>query len=130
MRDLIEDLHKEKFQLILATSSAKITLTKIFNRFGLFPYFKHIVSGEDFPKSKPEPAIFLEAVRLSGQPGKHCIIIEDSTNGILAANAAGVFCIGYQSKASGAQDLSTADKIINDFYILNSQVIRDFGFVK
>lgn len=130
VRNLIESLYKDNFQLLLATSSARVTLTKIFDRFGLFPYFKHIVSGEDFPKSKPDPAIFLEAVKLSGQPKENCIVIEDSTNGVIAANRAGIFCIGYKSKASGDQDLSTADQIINDFSNLDSDAIRAIGLVK
>ncbi|CVK16031.1 MAG: HAD family hydrolase [Apibacter sp.] len=130
VRNLIESLYKDNFQLILATSSARVTLTKIFDRFGLFPYFKHIVSGEDFPNSKPDPTIFLEAVKLSGQPKENCIVIEDSTQGVIAANRAGIFCIGYRSKASGDQDLSTANKIISDFSILNSDTINTVCLVK
>ncbi len=126
MRKLIESLHEEKFQLILATSSARVTQTRIFTRFKLFPYFSHIVSGEDFPRSKPDPAIFLKAVELSGEPKDHCIIIEDSSNGIKGANAAGVFCIGYKNKASGDQDLSAADLIITDFSQLTTDMIKDF----
>lgn len=125
MRNLIEKLYKEKFQLILATSSARVTLTKVFNRFKLFPYFSHIVSGEDFPKSKPDPAIFLKAVELSKKTKQNCIIIEDSTNGVLAANAAGVFCIGYSSERSGDQDLKNANMIIHHFNELTPQIIKD-----
>lgn len=125
MRNLIENLYKEKFQLILATSSARVTLTKVFNRFKLFPYFSHIVSGEDFPKSKPDPAIFLKAVELSKKTKQNCIIIEDSTNGVLAANAAGVFCIGYSSERSGDQDLKNANMIIHHFNELTPQIIKD-----
>lgn len=124
MRNLIENLYKEKFQLILATSSARVTLTKVFNRFKLFPYFSHIVSGEDFPKSKPDPAIFLKAVELSKKTKQNCIIIEDSTNGVLAANAAGVFCIGYSNERSGDQDLKNANMIIHHFNELTPQIIK------
>ncbi|TWP27736.1 HAD family hydrolase [Apibacter muscae] len=125
VRNLIESLYKENFQLILATSSAKATLSKVFTRFNLYPYFTHIVSGEDFPQSKPNPAIFLEAVRLSGNSKQNCIIIEDSTNGIKAANASDVFCIGYKNVASGDQDLSTADLVIDDFNTLTIDKIRN-----
>lgn len=130
VRNLIEDLYRNNFQVILATSSARVTLTKVLDRFRLFPYFKHIVSGEDFPKSKPDPAIFLEAVRLSGQPKENCIVIEDSTNGVIAANKAGILCVGYQSDASGNQDLSTANLIINDFSMLNSNNIDSIFLIK
>jgi HAD superfamily hydrolase (TIGR01509 family) len=115
VEDLISDLHSNGMQLILASSSAKVTIDRIFKRFGLYRYFSHIVSGEDFPKSKPDPAIFIEAVRLSGEPAASCVVIEDSTNGIKAAKAAGIFTIGYDSANSKLQDLSDADLVVRHF---------------
>ncbi len=124
VENLIKDLHSGGMQLILASSSAKVTIDRIFKRFGLYQYFSHIVSGEDFPKSKPDPAIFIEAVRLSGQPVENCVIIEDSTNGIKAAKAAGIFTIGYDSANSRLQDLSQADLVIKHFDELSVDEIR------
>ncbi len=112
---LIHELHSANFQLILASSAAKSTIDRVFKRFNLFPYFSHLVSGEDFPESKPNPAIFIEAQRLSGNEKSNCIIIEDSTNGIQAANAAGIFCVGYKSEHSKNQSYETADLVINHF---------------
>ncbi|WP_309640511.1 HAD family hydrolase [Flavobacterium sp.] len=124
---LIKDLHRNGMQLILASSSAKVTIDRIFNRFGLHQYFTHLVSGEDFPQSKPHPAIFEHAAFLSQTPRENCIVIEDSTNGIKAANAAGIYCIGYNSVHSKMQDLSTADQVIQRFDELNFEVIRNIG---
>ena len=92
---LIKDLHQNGIQLILASSASKVTIDRVFRRFDLYPYFTHIVSGEDFPKSKPHPAIFEFAASLSIAPIENCIVIEDSTNGVLAAKAAGIYCVGY-----------------------------------
>lgn len=125
VKNLIEDLYNNGIQLVLASSSAKVTIARIFKRFELYPYFSHIVSGEDFPKSKPHPAIFEKAAELSGTPKEECIIIEDSTNGVKAANAAGIYCIGYDSEQSKLQDLSTADKVIRHFNELNAQTIKN-----
>ena len=74
--DLIQDLHRNGMQLVLASSSAHVTIQKIFERFGLHQYFTHIVSGEDFPKSKPHPAIFEHAAFLSKTAIENCIVIE------------------------------------------------------
>ena len=120
---LIKDLHQNGLQLILASSSAKVTIARIFNRFELHKYFSHIVSGEDFPKSKPHPAIFEKAVALSGTPVQNCIVIEDSTNGIKAAKAAGIYCVGYDSLHSKLQDYSLADMIISHFDELSFEKI-------
>ena len=106
---LIIDLHANGIQLILASSASKVTINRVFKRFGLSSYFSHIVSGEDFPNSKPHPAIFEHAASLSVAPKENCIVIEDSTNGVLAAKSAGIFCVGYLSENSKLQDLSQAD---------------------
>ena len=123
VEDLIKDLHKNGMQLVLASSSAKVTIDRIFNRFDLYKYFTHIVSGEDFPQSKPHPAIFQHAAFLSGTPIENCIVIEDSTNGIKASKAAGIYCIGYDSPNSKLQDYSLADEVVFDFKELSFERI-------
>lgn len=124
VEDLIKDLHQNGIQLVLASSSATVTINKIFNRFGLHQYFTHIVSGEDFPKSKPHPAIFQHAAFLAETLPENCIVIEDSTNGIKAAKAAGIYCIGYDSFHSKMQDYSMADRVITNFVELSFETIQ------
>ena len=125
VRNLIVDLHQNGVQLILASSASKVTIERVFNRFKLHDYFTHKVSGEDFPKSKPHPAIFEHAASLSLAPKEECIVIEDSTNGIIAAKAAGILCIGYNSVHSKNQDLSIADYVVNHFDELNYALVKD-----
>ena len=128
VENLIKDLHQNGMQLIVASSASKVTIDRVFTRFNLHQYFSHIVSGEDFPQSKPHPAIFEHAASLSIAPKENCIVIEDSTNGVKAANAAGVFCVGYQSFHSKDQNLATADIVINDFNAINAKTVSNFGF--
>ena len=127
VEDLIKDLHTNGIQLILASSASKTTIERVFNRFNLHQYFTHKVSGEDFPKSKPHPAIFEHAASLSIAPKEHCIVIEDSTNGIQASVSAGIFCVGYNSFHSKDQDLSKANTIVQHFNELNFEKIRDLN---
>ena len=124
VRTLIEDLHQNGIQLILASSASKVTIDRVFTRFGLHDFFTHIVSGEDFPKSKPHPAIFEHAASLSIAPKENCIVIEDSTNGVKAAKAAGIYCVGYESVHSKDQNLNEADKVITHFKELNATIVK------
>lgn len=128
VENLIKDLHQNGMQLIVASSASKVTIDRVFTRFNLHQYFSHIVSGEDFPQSKPHPAIFEHAASLSIAPKENCIVIEDSTNGVKAANAAGIFCVGYQSFHSKDQNLATADIVINDFNAINAKMVSHYGF--
>jgi len=122
---LIKELHENGIQLILASSASKVTIERVFTRFGLHEYFTHVVSGEDFPKSKPHPAIFEHAASLSIAPKENCIVIEDSTNGVRASKAAGIFCVGYNSIHSKDQDLSEANMVINHFNELGFNEVKN-----
>ncbi len=124
VKDLIIDLHTNGMKLLLASSASKRKIEKVFTRFGLHQYFDATISGEDFEFSKPDPAIFLEAVKKSGFTKDECVIIEDSTNGIKAAKAAGVYCIGYESEHSMGQDTSLADTVITNFKELDFEKIK------
>ena len=125
VEDLIKDLYSNGMQLVLASSSANVTIERIFDRFNLHQYFTHIVSGEDFPKSKPHPAIFLKAAELAQTPVENCIVIEDSTNGIQAAKSADIYCVGYDSFHSKLQDYSKADRVIAHFNELDFNTIKN-----
>ena len=125
VENLIKDLYNNGIQLIVASSASKVTIDRVFKRFHLHQYFSDIVSGEDFPKSKPHPAIFEHAASLSMAPKNDCIVIEDSANGIQAAVSAGIFCVGYNSEHSKLQDLSKADLIINHFNELSAEKIKN-----
>ncbi|WP_159799058.1 HAD family phosphatase [Flavobacterium sp. MK4S-17] len=127
VKQLIMELHNKGMKLILASSASKRKIEKVFTRFELHPYFYAKISGEDFEYSKPHPAIFNEAAEKSGFPKEQCIVIEDSTNGIKAAKAAGIYCIGYKSGHTILQDTSEADRVITDFSQLNFDIIRNIN---
>lgn len=127
VKDLIVDLYFNGMQLVVASSSEMEIIDKVFERFDLDKYFTHKVSGNDFPESKPNPAIFLKAAELAQTPVENCIVIEDSTNGIKAAKAAGIYCIAYKSEGVESQNQSLADSIINNFKELNFQIIKNIN---
>lgn len=127
VENLIKNLHHNGFEIIVASSASKVTIDRVFKRFQLHQYFSHIVSGEDFPKSKPHPAIFEHAASLSKFPKNECIVIEDSWNGVEAAVNAGIFCVGYNSLHSKMQDISKANIVVNHFDELSIEQIKTFN---
>ncbi|OON69427.1 HAD family hydrolase [Hymenobacter sp. CRA2] len=122
-RELVLDLYQAGVPLQLASSASHETIDRVFTRFQLYPYFQNRVSGEEFPQSKPNPAIFLRAAELAGMPPQACLVIEDSANGVTAAKAAGMYCVGYRSAHSGGQDLHFADHIVADLRELSAASI-------
>ena len=97
---------------MLASSASMFTINNIFNKFELNKYFIAKLSGADLKASKPHPEIFINAAKASGFKKEECLVIEDSTNGIKAANSAGIYCVGFNSYHSKNQDYTNADLTI------------------
>ena len=116
---LIQDYHRNGLTLVLASSASMENINRIFDRFDLNQYFVAKISGADLKASKPHPEIFIKAAELAGEKPEYCMVIEDSTNGIKAANAADIYCVGYKSANSRNQDYSRANKVISDFQEIN-----------
>lgn len=122
VEETIKYFYKKGIKLILASSSAMINIDRVFNRFDLQQYFLAKISGADLTASKPHPEIFEKAVLLGKTEKRNCIIIEDSDNGIKAANDAGIFVFGYDNPLSENQTLENADVIISNFKELRTYI--------
>jgi HAD superfamily hydrolase (TIGR01509 family) len=117
--ELILDLYKSEFQLIIASSSSRKIINTVLKKFNLSKYFSFIVSGAELIHSKPNPEIFHEACKISSTKPERCLVIEDSENGVKAAKSANMSCVAYRNPNSGNQNLSSADLVINDFISFN-----------
>lgn len=113
--DRIKDYHANNMTLVVASSASMPGIIQIFERFNLNQYFSAKFSGADLKESKPHPEIFLKAAESTGFKKSECLVIEDSTNGIKAAHAANIFCVGFKSPHSSHQDYSLANKVVSSF---------------
>ncbi len=108
--DILNYLTETDIPIAVASSSSPAMIEAILKKSGLTKYFNLTVSSVETGKSKPEPDVFLlTASRLNIKP-EHCMVIEDSENGIKAAKAAGMLCIAYRNSEE-----SSADEIISEF---------------
>ena len=124
--DLIKDYHANGMTLVVASSASMPNINRVFDRFDLNPFFTAKFSGADLKQSKPHPEIFIKAAKATGFDKSECMVIEDSTNGIRAAHAAGIFCTAFKSPHSFGQDYSLADLIISDFKAITFSKISQF----
>lgn len=115
VEEIIKHFYTKGITLILASSSAMVNIDRVFNRFNLTPYFAAKISGADLTESKPHPEIFNKAAILAKTPKENCIVIEDSDNGIKAANDAEIYVFGYANKLSEGQTLENANCVIDNF---------------
>ena len=103
------------YKLTIASSSLTQNIEFVLEKFNLQKYFNGYIGGDMVKKTKPEPEIILKAAELSGLKPEECIVIEDSTNGLKAAKAAGCKAIGYLYEGRNPQDLSLADIVFDKF---------------
>ncbi|EMC22614.1 HAD family hydrolase [Streptococcus mutans] len=87
---ILEKLKQHQFKIALASSSTKSDILLALNKTGIYDYFDLVLSGEEFPESKPHPAIYNEAAYQLGFPKSELLIIEDSEKGIAAGVSAGI----------------------------------------
>ncbi|EJL74966.1 HAD family hydrolase [Chryseobacterium populi] len=126
VRKLIEHYHENGIKLILASSATMTTINMVFEKFGLAKYFSGKISGADLKESKPHPEVFLLAAEMAGEPVENCMVIEDSTNGILAAHRAHIFCAAYKSEHSKNQDYTLANIVVSDYSELELDKISNY----
>lgn len=115
VKELIENYFENNIKLVLASSASMTTINMVFEKFELEKYFIGKISGDELKESKPHPEIFHIAAEIANEPKESCMIIEDSTNGILAAHSAGIFCTAYKSEHSINQNYEKANLLISDF---------------
>lgn len=121
--DLINRL--SEIPLAVASSASLRRIKTILQIFKIEDKFKIIVCGDDVSRSKPAPDIYLKAAELLKLDPKECVVIEDVTNGVKSAKAAGMKVVGYAGAPHNTQDLSKADLIINNFSELNNNKLSE-----
>lgn len=124
IKKILEELKDMNIKTAVASSSSKDLIETVIKGFDLCEYFDVLVSGEEVKNGKPNPDIFQLASKRLKVNIKNCIVIEDSTNGVKAAKEAGAKCIGFNNPDSPGQSLKKADIIINDFNVLNVELIK------
>jgi beta-phosphoglucomutase-like phosphatase (HAD superfamily) len=78
-------------------------------RFGIGGQFDAIVCREDVKRTKPDPELYRTALQRLGVQPDEAIALEDSSNGILAAKAAGLYCVVVPNLLTIDLDLTQAD---------------------
>lgn len=98
--EFIQKLKKEKMPMAVASASRIDFIELVLSELSIDFYFDAIASSQEVPKGKPEPDVFLLAAKRLNVEPSCCLVIEDSLNGMVAANKAGMKCIGLVQKGN------------------------------
>lgn len=126
VRELIINYYENNIKLVLASSASMNTINWVFEKFDLEKYFMGKISGADLEESKPNPEIFIKASQIADESRESCMVIEDSTNGIIASHRANIFCAAYKSEHSKLQKYDLANIVVSDFSDLEISKIQQY----
>lgn len=82
-------LKEEHYHIAVASNSIRNTVQLMMEKSGLLKYLDFYLSNQDVNKPKPDPEIYLTAIRKLGLEAGQCLVVEDNKNGIEAAKEAG-----------------------------------------
>lgn len=88
--ELLRYMDEKQMPRVIASSNLRPVIDALLKNAELTEEFATIVSFEDVAKAKPDPEIFEIAQQKIGLAKEELLILEDSQNGVLAANGAGI----------------------------------------
>ena len=86
--ELLEFLEEKGIKKVVATSTSRKKAEYMLENAGILDRFDFLVCGDEVKNGKPNPEIFLKAAERAGVTPKKCMVLEDSHNGLRAANKA------------------------------------------
>jgi HAD superfamily hydrolase (TIGR01509 family) len=141
--DRVADVYREKLPLLpgaveavrslasdwplgVASSSNRHVIDLVLDLAGIADAFEATVSSEEVGAGKPAPDVYLEAANRLGKEAPACVAIEDSTNGIRSAHAAGmgVIAVPNHDFPPKPDALELADETLKSLTEVTSETVR------
>ncbi len=113
--EFVERLREMKILTALSTSNTRETVDLILQRFDLYDLFDVVVTLDEVPVAKPDPALFLAAAQKLGVDASDCLVFEDSQAGIEAAHRAGMRVCVMKNSRNKTEKLTSADHQLTNF---------------
>jgi beta-phosphoglucomutase len=126
-RELVRALAAE-VPVAIASGARRHDIETVLSSLALRDAFRAVVGAEDAPRTKPDPAPYLEAARRLAEcaPGlapPECVAFEDSMAGVDAALAAGMKVVGV-AHSYPADELRAAHRVVSSLAGLDASSLR------
>jgi HAD superfamily hydrolase (TIGR01509 family) len=115
VRELLTDLAAAGVTLAVATTGTREWVEPLLS--GLFggDLFAAVVTGSEIAALKPDPAVYIDVLGRLGVPPGRAVALEDSSNGLRAALAAGMECVVVTNEYTRDQEFSGAAAVYPGF---------------
>jgi len=112
----ILDAFYGRLKLAVCTGAQKEFMEIVVDRLKIRDRFNVLQASDEIKKGKPDPEIYLATCDKLGVQPRQSVVLEDSSNGCLAAKRAGGYTIAVPSDYSRGQDFGCADFIAADLF--------------
>jgi len=110
--EYLQDATRLGLGLSVASSSKRDWVEGYLRRLGLFGYFEVVKCREDVQRVKPDPDLFLAALTALQVRASEALVFEDSPNGVLAANRAGIRVVAVPNPITAGVEMRGADMLL------------------
>ncbi|HSP39451.1 MAG TPA: HAD family phosphatase [Frankiaceae bacterium] len=115
-----------RYPVGVASSSPPRLIAAVLAAAGIADLFAVTVSSEEVPRGKPAPDVYLEVCRRMGVDPARAAAIEDSSNGLRAAVAAGMIVLAVPNREYRPADdaLQAATRVLEDISAVPEQLAQ------
>lgn len=125
---LLKWLKEKDYKIALASSSSMVIIEAVLERLGIADFFHVVHSAEKEEYGKPHPAVFIYAAKRLNTLPMHCLVIEDSVNGVIAAKAAKMKAVAVpDTSLREDKRFMVADLIVNSLKEITPELIINFS---
>jgi len=110
---LVERLSRAGVPMAVASSSFRGDVESCLRQVGLDALLATVSPGDEVPRTKPWPDVYLRAAGMLGLAPARCVALEDAVAGVKAAKAAGMRCIAVPNRYTRGHDFAAADLAVD-----------------
>jgi len=109
--DYLREAKQYNLRLAIASSSPHSWVDTHAKRLGIYDYFDKIICADDIAagRTKPNPDLFLLALKQLQVQKNEAIVFEDSPNGVKAAKSAGIFVVAIPNPVTSLLSIENAN---------------------
>lgn len=115
INEFIKDLKSKGYKIGLATNSPSSLISVVLKKLNLKTYFDVTSSAEHESEGKPSPLVYLTVAEKLNVKPEHCVALEDSTSGLLAAKKAGMKTVAILKNNQDSIENEIADYKIRNY---------------
>jgi len=124
---LIQQAHQQGLRLAIATTTSPVNIAVLL-RNAIGPDWKDlfivIEDASTAPKKKPHPQVYVQTLARLGLPSGACLALEDSSNGLRAAVAAGIKTIITPNNFTSHHDFTGALRVLPNLEGVSVEQLR------